>query len=70
MALKRYTAEDIVGHLWTIDIETGKGLVVVDACRKLCLTEQPYYRWKKEYGGLRALSQRKLSTPNLPRKPL
>ena len=40
MAWKRYTAEDIIGHLRTIEIETGKGLAIVDACRKLGITEQ------------------------------
>jgi putative transposase len=53
MGQKRYTAEDIIGHLRTIEIETGKGLIVIDACRKVGITEQTYYRWKKEYGGLR-----------------
>jgi putative transposase len=52
MARKRYTAEEIIGQLRTIEIELGKGLGVVDACRKLGITEQTYYRWKKEYGGL------------------
>ena len=56
MARKRYPAEDIIGHLRTIEIETGKGLAIVDACRKLGITEQPYYRWKKEYGGLRVVA--------------
>ena len=40
MARKRYTAEEIIGQLRTIEIELGKGLGVVDACRKLCITEQ------------------------------
>ena len=53
MARKRYTAEEIIGHLRTIEIETGKGLGIVEVCRKLGITEQTYYRWKKEYGGLR-----------------
>jgi transposase-like protein len=35
-----------------IELELGKGLAVVDACRKLGITEQTSYRWKKEYGGL------------------
>ena len=52
MARKRYTAEEIIGQLRTIEIELGKGLGVVDACRKLSITEQTYYRWKKAYGGL------------------
>ena len=33
-------------------VETGKGLAVIDACRKVGITEQTSYRWKKEYGGL------------------
>lgn len=53
MARTRYTAEEIIGQLRTIEIELGKGLAVVEACRKLGITEQTYYRWKKEYGGLR-----------------
>ena len=35
MARKRYTAEEIIGQLRTIEIELGKGLAVVEACRKL-----------------------------------
>jgi hypothetical protein len=34
MARKRYTGEEIIGQLWTIEIELGKGLAVVEACRK------------------------------------
>ena len=60
MARKRYTAEDVIGHLRTIEIETGKGLAIVDACRKLGITEQTYYRWKKEYGGLRVDQAKRL----------
>ena len=48
MPRKRYTPEEILLHLRTVEIDTGKGLAVVDACRKLGLTEQTYYRWKKE----------------------
>jgi len=39
MARKRYRAEEIIGHLRTIEIETGKGLGIVEACRKLSITE-------------------------------
>jgi len=53
MARKRYTAEEIIGHLRTIEIETGKGFGIAEVCRKLGITEQTSYRWKKEYGGLR-----------------
>ena len=40
MARKRYTAEEIIGHLRTIEIETGKGFGIVEVCRKLGITEQ------------------------------
>ena len=40
MARKRYAAEEIIRHLRTIEIETGRGLAVVEACRKLGITEQ------------------------------
>ncbi len=31
----------------------AKGISTLEVCRKLGITEQPYYRWRKEYGGLR-----------------
>ena len=40
MVRKRYTAEEIIGHLRTIEIELSKGLAVLEACRKLGITEQ------------------------------
>ena len=40
MARKRYTAEEIICHLRTVEIEAGKGLGIADACRKLGITEQ------------------------------
>ena len=40
MARKRYTAEEIIGQLRTIEIELGKGLAVIEACRTLGITEQ------------------------------
>ena len=52
MPRTRYTPEEILVHLRTVELDTGKGLAVVDACRKLGLTEHTYDRWKKEYGGL------------------
>jgi transposase-like protein len=60
MARKRYTAEEIIGHLRTVEIDLGKGSAVPEACRKLGITEQTYYRWKKEYGGLRVDQAKRL----------
>lgn len=60
MPKKRYTPEEIIQHLRTVELETGKGVAVLDACRKLGITEQTYYRWKKEYGGLRVDQAKRL----------
>lgn len=54
------TPEEIIQHLRTVEVETGKGVPVLEACRKLGLTEQTYYRWKKEYGGLRVDQAKRL----------
>ena len=62
MPRKRYTPEEIIQHLRTVELETGNGLAVLDACRKLGITEQTYDRWKKEYGGLRVDQAKRLNT--------
>jgi transposase-like protein len=53
MGRKRHTAEEIIGKLRTAEIELAKGLATAEVVRKLGTTEQTYYRWRKEYGGLR-----------------
>jgi putative transposase len=53
MGKKRYKAEQIIGMLREAEVEISKGKTVVFACKKLGVTEQTYYRWRKEYGGLR-----------------
>lgn len=41
---KRYTPEAFLQYLRTLELDTGKDLAVVDACRKPSITEQSYYR--------------------------
>ena len=53
MGRKRHTAEQIIGKLRTAEIELAKGLGTAEVVRKLGIAEQAYYRWRKEYGGLR-----------------
>ena len=53
MARKRFTVEQIIGKLREVEIAIGKGLTVPQAARQIGVTEQTYYRWRKEYGGLR-----------------
>jgi putative transposase len=52
MAKKRYSAEQIVTKLRQIDVLVGQGRSVVQACKESEITEQSYYRWRNEYGGL------------------
>jgi len=62
MPTKRYTPEEIIQHLRTVELDTSKGVAVLEACRKRGITEQTYYRWKKEYGGLRVDHAKRLTT--------
>ena len=53
MARKRYTAEQIIGHLRQAEILISEGKTILEAARHLGVSEQTYYRWRKEYGGLK-----------------
>ena len=58
MARKKYSVEQIIQHLRTVEIEVAKGSLVEDAVRKIAVPIQTFYRWKKEYSGM-DLSQAK-----------
>ena len=53
MAKKRHTAEQIIAKLREAEVLLAKGGSMAQVCRKLGVTEQTYYRWRKEYGGVR-----------------
>ena len=53
MSKKRHTAEQIIGKLREAEILLSRGWSVPEACKKIEVSEQTYYRWRKEYGGLR-----------------
>ncbi len=53
MPSKRFTAEQIIPKLREAEVEQAKGRTVAQVCKKIGVTEQTYYRWRKEYGGLR-----------------
>ncbi|MBU21882.1 MAG: IS3 family transposase [Acidobacteria bacterium] len=53
MPRKRFSTEQIVTKLRQAEVELGWGLHVPQVCKKLAISEQTYYRWRKEYGGLR-----------------
>jgi transposase-like protein len=60
MARKRYTAEQIITKLREAEIELAKGQTTPQVCKKLGISDQTYYRWRKEYGGLRVDQAKRL----------
>jgi len=53
MAKKRFKAEQIVLMLREAEIQIAKGLNVEEAAHSLGIAPQSYYRWRKEYGGMK-----------------
>lgn len=60
MANRRYSPEEIIGKLREAEIVTAQGGTVADACRRIEITEQTYFRWRKEYGGLKMDQARRM----------
>ena len=52
MCRKRYQPEQIIGYLREAEVLLAKGSTIGQVCRKIGITEQTYYRWRKEYGNL------------------
>jgi transposase-like protein len=53
MSTKRYKPEQIVNLLRQIEVEIANGKTTPQACRDTQITAQTYYRWRKEFGGLK-----------------
>ncbi len=64
MPLKRHSPEQIVRKLREAEVELARGATVKDACRKLGVTENTYYRGRKEYGGLQVDQASRRLTPS------
>ena len=60
MARKRRTPEQIINRLREVEVALAQGRKVVEAVRQIGVTEQTYYRWRKEYGGLSVNQARRL----------
>jgi putative transposase len=52
MSRKRYTAENIIGMLREAEVRLNQGQTVGEIARSLGISEQSYYRWRREYGGM------------------
>ena len=53
MSRKRYSPEKIIGMLREAEVALAQGMTIGAICRQLSISEQSYYRWRKQYGGLK-----------------
>ena len=60
MVKKAFKAEQIIGKLREAEVLLSQGATVAEASRKISITEQTYYRWRKEYGGMRVEQAKRL----------
>ena len=52
MGIKRYKPEEIVTKLKQVEVLVGQGMARINAICQISITEQTYYRWRKQYGGM------------------
>jgi putative transposase len=60
MPLKKHSVEQIIGKLREAEVGLSKGATTAQVCKKLGVTENTYYRWRREYGGLRVDQAKRL----------
>ena len=62
MVRKTYLPEQIINKLREAEIHINQGIPIAEASRKIGITQQTYYRWRKEYGGLRIEQAKRLKS--------
>ena len=60
MGRRTYTPEQIINKLREVEVLLSQGSTIGEASRKIGVTEQTYYRWRKEYGGMRVEQAKRL----------
>lgn len=60
MARKGHTPEQVVNLLRQVEVGVGNGKTTGQSCKEALITEQTYYRWRKEYGGLQVDQAKRL----------
>lgn len=60
MGRRTFTPEQIINKLREVEVLLSQGDSVGEASRKIGVTEQTYYRWRREYGGMRLEQARRL----------
>jgi len=57
---QRHTPEQIISKLREAEVKLAKGTAIAQVCKDLMITENTYYRWRKEYGGMKQDQARRL----------
>jgi putative transposase len=60
MPQKRHSAEQVIHKLREAEVHQSQGMSIEEVCRRLEITDKTYYRWRKEYGGLRVDQAKRL----------
>jgi len=60
MARKRYTPEQIIRYLRQAEVLSSQNRSTSEICREIGVSENTYYRWRKEYGGMRVTQAKRL----------
>ena len=60
MPKKRYSSEQIIAKLRQIEVQLAHGKSIALACKDAAISEQSYFRWRKEYGGLQIEQAKRL----------
>ena len=60
MSRKRYSAEEIINKFHEAEVLQSKGETIAEVVRQLGVSEMTYYKWRKEYGGLRVDQAKRL----------
>ena len=60
MPSKKHKPEEIIGKLREVEIALAQGISTAEACRRIAVSVQTYYRWRKEYGGLKTDQARQM----------
>ena len=62
MVRKAFTPEQIINKLREAEVHISQGISIAEASRKIGVTGQTYYRWRKEYGGMRIEQAKRLKS--------
>ena len=60
MARIRYKAEQIIAKLREVEVILSQGGTAAQVCKQIGVVEQTYYRWRREYGGLKVTQAMRL----------